>query len=99
MSERDPNFICAICEGDIVVKKTLANSRKIFGCANINCKNYNAEILECAICHMPRTIWADDGTICAACCLKWMDGKLLLTSEQIKGIRKWTVEVKIPLRP
>jgi hypothetical protein len=88
---RDKNFVCA-CGGDIVHVWTLEGGRKLFKCYGHDDKEHR-DFLECIICHLPKTIWADDGTICANCGLKFLSGELELTKEQEEGIRKWIVSI------
>lgn len=64
-------------------------SKNPTGLAHFKCKC--TEWDECAVCHRPRTIWADDGTVCGMCALDGASGKKKLTKEQIDGVSKWTV--------
>jgi DNA-directed RNA polymerase subunit RPC12/RpoP len=88
--KRDINYVCAGCGGNLVVIKE-ENGRKTYNCDRCH-KN---ECLECTICHKPRVIWADDGTICGGCGLKFLAGKLTLTEEQKAGVEKWIVMIQI----
>ena len=81
-----------MCGGDILDIRTLENGRKVFKCNKGNDEGHQ-ELLECVICHLPKTIWADYGTICGGCGLRFLAGELTLTEEQKAGIKKWTVTV------
>lgn len=87
------NFIC-MCGGTILHVRTLENGRKVFKC-NRGTDWIHQELFECVICHMPRIIWADDGTICGCCGIKFLSGELMLTDEQKKSIEKWKIIVRI----
>ena len=89
---RDGNFVCR-CGGDILPIRTLENGRKVFKC-NGNGDDHS-ELLECVLCNLPKTIWADDGTICGGCGLRFLSGELWLTEEQKEGINKWMVIVRV----
>lgn len=84
---RDPNFVCAGCSGNIILVKK-EKGRKVYNCDS--CKKN--ELLECTVCHNPRSIWADDGNICAGCSSKFLKGEISLTDEQKEGIKKWIVK-------
>ena len=90
---RNPYFVCK-CGGDIVHIKTLDSGRRIFQCSCDN-PGCNEEKPECIICHLPKTIWADDGDICAGCGLKFLNKEITLTDGQIAGMAKWMVILKI----
>lgn len=49
------------------------------------------KIIECTICHRPKTMWADDGKICINCFFDWRENKITLGEEQLAGILKWAV--------
>lgn len=96
---KDKNFICR-CGGDILLVKTLENGRKVFACSEyLNGKDRDHQkLFECVICHLPKTIWADDGTICDGCGLKFLEGELALIEEQKAGIRKWMIKTTICIK-
>ncbi|OGF82827.1 hypothetical protein A3B18_00220 [Candidatus Giovannonibacteria bacterium RIFCSPLOWO2_01_FULL_46_13] len=89
---RDGNFVC-FCGGDLHHTRTLENGRKVFKC-NKGGEDHQ-ELLECVICGLPKTIWADDGTICGGCGMKFLSGELELTEEQKAGIMKWSVATRV----
>ena len=91
---REGDFVCR-CGGDILHTRTLENGRKVFKCNNKNDDKNHQELLECVICHLPKTIWADDGTICGGCGLGFFAGELTLTEEQREGIKKWEVIIRV----
>ncbi len=90
---RDLYFVCK-CGGDIVHTKTLDSGRKVYQCS---CNNpiCNGEMLACVICHLPKTIWADDGDICAGCGLRFLNREITLTPEHIAGMERWMIILKI----
>lgn len=61
------------------------DGRKIYKCEKCD----GDKIIECAICHRPKTIWADDGDICVQCFFDWRENKITLSEEQLMGILKW----------
>ena len=87
-SEMYFDFICRMCEGKLVVIKEV-NGRKIYNCENRNCPK--RELVECTVCHKPRSIFVDDGNICSLCALAYLEGRLSLTPDQIAGIEKYGV--------
>lgn len=89
---RDPNFVCAGCLGDIVVVGE-KEGRKDYDCKKCG----NNRMRECTICHMPRSIWADNGDICSGCGLKAYSGQIFLSGEQWKGMKEW--QIIVPLKP
>ncbi len=89
IEKRDPNFVCRVCFGDIVLVRE-ENGRKVYQCSTCQA---GGDIYECIICHKPRTIWADDGNVCGLCFFDWQEGKIQLTEEQITSIRKWIVTI------
>lgn len=89
---RDGNFVC-FCGGDIAHVRTLENGRRVFKCGNGDIPH--EELMECIVCHLPKTIWADDGTICGGCGMKFLTGELVLTEDQIKGMEKWKITIRI----
>lgn len=93
IKKRDPNYICGICYGDLVKIDKLENSQRVYACNS--CGSPNTSILECTVCHLPKTIWADSGTICADCFFKWQSGKIKLSRLQIEGIKEWIVTAEI----
>lgn len=94
-ADRDGNFVCR-CGGDILYIKTLENGRRVFRCSEGD--DDHQELLECVICRLPKTIWADDGTICGGCGMKFLKGELTLTEEQKEGIKKWMISVQVDVR-
>jgi len=87
---RDPNYVCAGCLGDLVVVGE-SDGRKDY-----NCKKCGQNRLrECTVCHLPRSVWGDDGNICGGCTLDAMAGKITLNAEQIAGIKKWEVNLVV----
>jgi len=90
--ERDPNFVC-MCGGNLVHIRTEGNGRRVFKCDKGN-DTIHQELSECVICHLPKSIWADDGTICANCGLDFLSGNLKLTNEQKADIEKWKVTIR-----
>lgn len=90
---RDPKFIC-ICGDTIVHTRTQKDGRRVFKCDK-GTDEFHAKLLECTVCHFPRSIWADDGNICGNCCVAAMEGKIQLTPEQVEGINKWRVTVRV----
>jgi len=87
--ERNEDYICAGCGGTLIVTEEKENKRRIFNCA----KCHNNKLLECIICHKPRSVWADNSDICAVCALKWVEGVLTLCKEDIKKIKDWKVRM------
>lgn len=90
--ERDRNYVCAGCGGNLVVIAIREeNGRKIYNCDSCH-KN---KCLECTMCHKPRSIWADDGDICGLCGLEYLRGNLSFTPAQIASIEKWRVAIQL----
>lgn len=89
----DLNFICRRCGEILVEVRKLENGRRVFNCGG--CRDN--ECMECVICHNPRGIWADNGTICGGCALDGMEGRLVLSEEQKAAILKWRIRVSIPV--
>ena len=84
----DSRLICGACCGDMKVVDE-RNGRKVFNCE----KCHKNEMLECTICHLPKSIWADDGSVCGLCAFQTLNGKIDLTPQQIKGINRWIVHI------
>jgi hypothetical protein len=93
VDERDPNYVCFVCGGDIVPIGVTEKGRTTFRCEN-GCQK--SLLIECTICHNPRSAWADDGDICTGCAIRSMFGEVNFTPEQQTGINKWKVEIPLP---
>ncbi len=90
---RDRKFVC-VCGGDILHIRSLENGRKIYKCNKGNDERHT-ELLACVVCSLPKTVWADDGDVCASCGLMFLNKEITLTPEQIAGMEKWMVILKI----
>lgn len=93
--ERDGNFVCRCCDGDIVLARN-ENGRRVFKCLkpDPNGKEH-PELYECLVCRLPKSIWADDGTVCGNCALDFIQGQIQLTKEQIVGMKKWVIAIRV----
>jgi hypothetical protein len=91
---RDQNFVCGGCCGDIVEVGKQKNGRKIFNCSKCN-KN---ELLECAVCNLPKSMWADNGTVCFGCYIDYSEGSATLSREQEEAIAEWVVIVPVKIQ-
>jgi len=85
----DPNFICRRCNGILVEVRKDSAMRSVFNCQSCN----QNELTECTVCHMPRSIWADDGDVCGLCALDMIEGRREPTRDQLKGMAKWMVKL------
>jgi hypothetical protein len=84
----DSRLICGACLGNLVVVGE-KNGQKIFNCDRC----HNNEMLECMICHLPKSIWADDGKICGLCYFAFTEGKINLTPQELDRINRWKIHV------
>ena len=92
MRSLDADFTCAGCGGRLApVGCTISDRRFIYNCDRCG----NNLCYECTVCHKPRTIWADDGSVCGVCALETMIGRRSLSSAQAAGVRKWMVAVPL----
>lgn len=64
--------------------------RKLYKCGECD----GGKIVECAVCQRPKTMWADDGSVCTQCFLDWTKNKIYLSEKEIAGILKWRVVIK-----
>jgi len=85
----DRNFLCRRCNGILVEVRKNSEMRSVFNCQTCN----QNELFECTVCHMPRSIWSDDGDVCGLCALDMIEGKREPTKVQLKGIAKWMVRL------
>lgn len=87
MKERD--YFRCFCGGTLSQVGKTRKGRKLYKCGKCD----GGKIVECAICQRPKTMWADDGSICTQCFLDWTKKKIYLSEEEIAGIMKWAVIV------
>jgi len=85
--EESDYFKCFRCGEMFSLTGETKGGRRIYKCEKCN----RDKIVECIICHRPKTIWADDGDICIQCFLDWREDKVNLNEEQLAGILKWAV--------
>jgi len=93
LQNKNPDFLCGGCNGDIV-EVGQRDGRKDFNCSGCG-KNL---LRECVVCHLPRSAWGDNGNVCHICTFRAMTGEIILSKEQIGDISKWMIDVRLPIR-